>query len=47
MLDRNCAGGISTKVDIMAVARSTVDDSRGSGEFMSVGFIARFSAKQV
>ena len=35
---------ISSKVDVMAVARSTVDDSRECGEFMTVGTIARFSA---
>ena len=40
-------GAISSKVDVMAVARSTVDDYRESGEIMSAGTIDRFSAKQV
>ena len=38
---------ISSKVDVMAVARSTVDDSREREEFMSACTIDRFSAKQV
>ena len=38
---------IPSKVDVMAVARSTVDDSRERGEFMSAGAIDRFCSEQV
>ena len=37
----------SSKLDVMVVARATVDDSREIGEFMTAGAMNKFSAKHV
>ena len=40
-------GAISSKVDVMAIARATVDDSREIVEVMSTGTMDKFLAKHV